>query len=61
MGDRYLFCTDGLTNLFRTGYLAALTRQPNEPRTIVHELVGLALRRGGADNISGVLVFVDEA
>ena len=61
MGDCYLFCTDGLTNHVQADELAALTRQPHEPRAILQELIALALRRGGSDNISAVLVVVDEA
>jgi protein phosphatase len=60
-GDRYLFCTDGLTNHLNADELAALTGQAKEPGAILRELIALALRRGGSDNISAVLVLVDEA
>jgi serine/threonine protein phosphatase PrpC len=57
--DRYLFCTDGLTNHVRDDEIAALLRQAKEPGAILQELVALALRRGGSDNVSGVMVCVD--
>jgi hypothetical protein len=31
-----------------------------EPDEILREIVALAIRRGGPDNATGVLVFVDE-
>ena len=58
-GDRYLFCTDGLTNHVNEDELAILSRQTKEPATILKELVAAALRRGGTDNVSAVLVLVE--
>jgi len=57
--DRYLFCTDGLTNHVRDDEIAALIHQSKAPDAILRDLVGLALRRGGSDNVSAVIVFVD--
>ncbi len=58
-GDRYLFCTDGVTRLVRQGELAELMSVPGEPADLLAGIIALALRRGGPDNASGVLVFVD--
>jgi serine/threonine protein phosphatase PrpC len=59
-GDRYLFCTDGVTRMVRDEELADLVGQQAEPEEILREIITLAVRRGGPDNATGVLVFVDE-
>jgi serine/threonine protein phosphatase PrpC len=59
-GDRYLFCTDGVTRMMPDSELAQLVSQPANPDEALREIVGLAVRRGGPDNATGVIVFVDE-
>jgi protein phosphatase len=59
-GDRYLFCTDGVTRMVRDEELAELISQTAEPEEILREIITLAVRRGGPDNATGVLVFVEE-
>lgn len=59
-GDRYLFCTDGITRVVRDSELSDILGQPHDPEEILREIVALAIRRGGPDNATGVLVFVDE-
>jgi len=59
-GDRYLFCTDGVTRMVRDDELADLIAQNKEPDEILREIITLAVRRGGPDNATGVLVFVEE-
>ncbi len=58
-GDRYLFVTDGVTRMIGDTELATIVGQAGEPAEILREIVALALRRGGPDNATGVLVFVD--
>lgn len=60
-GDRYLFCTDGVTRLVRDSELGDLIGKDLEPEEILREIITLAVRRGGPDNATGVLVFVEEA
>jgi len=60
-GDRYLFCTDGVTRLIRNSELAEMIALPADPEKTLSEIIALAVRRGGPDNATGVLVFVDEA
>ena len=60
-GDRYLFCTDGVTRMVRDDELAELIAKPLGPEEILREMITMAVRRGGPDNATGVLVFVDEA
>jgi len=59
-GDRYLFCTDGVTRLVRDSELCDLIDRDASPEEVLHEIVSLAVRRGGPDNATGVLIFVDE-
>jgi protein phosphatase len=60
-GERYLFCTDGITRVMTDAELAAQLDRPGEPADILESLIALTLRRGGPDNASGVLIYVDEA
>jgi protein phosphatase len=60
-GERYLFCTDGITCVLSDAELSAHLGRPDTPANILRGLIDLALRRGGPDNATGVLVFVDEA
>jgi len=59
-GDRYLFCTDGVTRMIPDSELGELLGQPDDPETAIRAIVSLAVRRGGPDNATGVIVFVDE-
>jgi serine/threonine protein phosphatase PrpC len=58
-GDRYLFCTDGVTRMMPDSELAELVSKPRDPAEALREIVGLAVRRGGPDNATGVIIFVD--
>jgi len=60
-GERYLFCTDGVSGLMSDGEIGSILGRDGTPAELLQQLVSLALRRGGPDNASGVLVFVDEA
>ena len=60
VGDRYLFCTDGVTRLVRDSELCDMIDREATPDEMLQEIVSLAVRRGGPDNATGVLVFIDE-
>ncbi|MBC7366407.1 MAG: serine/threonine-protein phosphatase [Undibacterium sp.] len=60
-GDRYLFCTDGVTRMIGDRELAQLMGQLMEPDALAREIVLLAVRRGGPDNATAVVVVVEEA
>ncbi|HWA08904.1 MAG TPA: PP2C family serine/threonine-protein phosphatase [Opitutaceae bacterium] len=60
-GERYLFCSDGVTRLIRESELGELVARDAEPADVLKEIVELANRRGGPDNSTGILVYVDEA
>ncbi|ACB76764.1 PP2C family protein-serine/threonine phosphatase [Opitutus terrae] len=59
-GDRYLFCTDGVTRLVRQPELGELIGAAEEPEAALREIIALAIRRGGPDNATGVMLFIDE-
>jgi len=58
-GDRYIFCTDGVTRMLPDSELGSLLMEFDEPKAALAEIVGLAVRRGGPDNATAVAVFVD--
>jgi len=57
--DRILFCTDGITGMISDSNLASIMSSDAEPEAILREIVALAIRRGGHDNATGVIVFID--
>ncbi|MFK8077926.1 MAG: PP2C family serine/threonine-protein phosphatase [Granulosicoccus sp.] len=56
-GDRFLLCSDGLFKDVKPDEVAANLALPS-PRQALDELVTLALRRGGTDNVTGIVVQV---
>ncbi|MSU22933.1 MAG: serine/threonine-protein phosphatase [Opitutus sp.] len=58
-GDRYLFCTDGLTRMVPDSELAEFIGKATDPEQVQREFTALAVRRGGPDNVTSVLIFVD--
>ena len=58
-GDRYLFCSDGVTRMLSDADLQVLLLKHDDPQAAIDEIVSLAVRRGGPDNATGVAVFVD--
>jgi protein phosphatase len=59
-GDRYLFCTDGVTRLVSEPELGQMLGEVDDPDAIAREIVGLAVHRGGPDNATVVVVIIDE-
>ena len=59
-GERYLFCSDGVTRLVRDVELGELLGHDGEPADVLRGIVEMANKRGGPDNPTGVLIFVDE-
>jgi protein phosphatase len=60
-GDRFLFCTDGVTRLVSEREIRAAVGLSPDPQTIVKDLVALAVERGGPDNATAVAIIVDAA
>jgi protein phosphatase len=55
VGDRYVVCSDGLTAVVSDETLAEVLAEHDDPATAAQTLVDLALRGGGADNITCVV------
>jgi len=58
-GDRYVFCTDGISRLVADLELRDLLAATDEPQAVVDRLVEVALKRGGPDNATAVAVHVE--
>jgi protein phosphatase len=59
-GDRYLFSSDGITRLVSEAEIGEQLARNEEPAVILREIIDLANLRGGLDNSTGVLIFVDQ-
>jgi len=59
-GDRYVLCTDGLSNLVETGEIGEAVRSTS-PQTAARALVSLACERGGDDNITIAVCAIEAA
>ncbi|MEY3775293.1 MAG: hypothetical protein RLZZ129_2073 [Verrucomicrobiota bacterium] len=58
-GDHFLFCTDGITRLVSEKELASIAVNFDQPEAALRDIIALAIRRGGPDNGTGVLVTID--
>ena len=59
LGDRYLLCTDGLTDVLRAETLLEALSE-GDPQDCADRLVALALRGGGPDNVTCIVADVVE-
>ncbi|MGN9837623.1 Stp1/IreP family PP2C-type Ser/Thr phosphatase [Nonomuraea sp. H19] len=60
IGDRYLLCSDGLSGVVSAETLHATLTNIDDPEEVVRQLIDLANRGGGPDNITCVLADVLE-
>jgi serine/threonine protein phosphatase PrpC len=60
-GDRYVFCTDGITRLVFEREMREIVGRPVDPAAIARSLVELSLQRGGPDNATVAAVIIDSA
>lgn len=60
-GDRYLLCSDGLSNVVRMETMAEVLREYRDPESCAERLIDLALRAGGPDNITAIVADVVES
>ncbi len=58
IGERYLLCSDGLTNELRDPEIEEVLRTQQDPQDAADRLVHLANERGSRDNVSVVVVDV---
>jgi protein phosphatase len=59
-GDRILLCSDGITRFIQEPEIADVLGKAASPAEGVGQMIALASKRGGFDNATGVLIFVDE-
>jgi len=59
-GDRYLLCSDGLSGLV-SGEEIGESVWTQGPQSAARNLINLACERGGDDNVTTVVVRIDEA
>jgi serine/threonine protein phosphatase PrpC len=57
-GDRFLLCSDGLVDEVRDDDIVSVLETVTEPQAAADELVALANRQGGRDNITVIVVDV---
>lgn len=58
-GDRFLLCSDGLSNYLQPEEMLDAVRSV-EPELICDYLIGIALERGGRDNITVAVAYCDK-
>ena len=61
VGDLYLLCSDGLTDLVADEEIQAILKKDDALDDIARGLVSLANERGGSDNISVILMHLHQA
>ncbi|MFI9640615.1 PP2C family protein-serine/threonine phosphatase [Micromonospora sp. NPDC051925] len=60
-GDRWLLCSDGLSNVVRPDTLTEVLRETPDREACARRLIDLALRAGGPDNVTVLIAdVVDE-
>jgi len=55
-GDKFLLCSDGLTNMVNDDRIKEIISSDEDPQKLVEELIKLGNANGGMDNISVILV-----
>lgn len=55
IGDRYMLCSDGLTDVVDDAAIESVLRDFADPQAASDELVRLALEQGGPDNVTVVV------
>ena len=57
-GERVLFCSDGLSRVIRESELTEILGRADNPADAMKEIIENVNRRGGPDNITGVLIAI---
>lgn len=57
-GDRYIFCSDGLTTMLSDEEIRAAAVAQTSPKALCEKLVALANEKGGVDNVTVVVVSI---
>ena len=59
-GDRLLLCSDGLTSMVDDAHIAAILNSQLDPHQAAVTLIEAANNAGGADNVSAIVIDIDE-
>jgi protein phosphatase len=59
-GERVLFCSDGLSRVIKERELTEILGRADNPADALQEIIENVNRHGGPDNITGVLIAIDE-
>jgi protein phosphatase len=59
-GERVLFCSDGLSRVIKERELTETLGRVDNPADALQEIIENVNRHGGPDNITGVLIAIDE-
>lgn len=59
-GDRLLLCSDGLHGVVPEKEIVSMIRAKDDPEQVCRDLIDAANRGGGRDNISAVLIRIDQ-
>lgn len=59
VGDKFLLCSDGLTDMVCDEDIEAILYSANTPQECVYSLMSKALDNGGRDNITVIVVIVE--
>ena len=60
-GERYFFTTDGICRMISDQELAEILCGPESPDEMLKIILDLSMKRGGHDNLTAVLIYIDEA
>jgi serine/threonine protein phosphatase PrpC len=55
-GDRFLLCTDGLSEMVKDEEIAEIMRDTQRPKAVLQRLVSRANEAGGYDNITAMII-----
>lgn len=59
-GDRFLLCSDGLTDMLADDEILRLLQERDDPEEAAGALVEAALERGGVDNVTVVVTRIED-
>ena len=57
--DKYLICSDGVTDMLEDSEIKRILKQNNSERDIVGELIEKAKDKGGRDNITAIVLKIE--
>jgi serine/threonine protein phosphatase PrpC len=60
-GDWLILCSDGLTRHVSPAEIIEITEQSDRPESAAQALIDLANKRGGEDNISAIVILMENA